>query len=79
MQPLTSEAHVVNATPQARLRHRHRDLSRLWRNPTGHRLHRRPTADCEDPRACTIARDRGRNSGARSADAEADCIETDMS
>jgi hypothetical protein len=84
----------MGATPQACLRHapghpllmlrinspcRHRDLPRLWWNTAGHCLHRRPAADCEDPRACTIARGRGRNSGARSADAGADCIETDMS
>jgi hypothetical protein len=29
----------MDATPQMCLRHRYRDLSRLWRNITGHRLH----------------------------------------
>jgi len=29
----------MDATPQACFRHRYRDLSRLWRNITGHRLH----------------------------------------
>ena len=61
----------MDATPQAGIRHapghpllmlrinspcRHRDLSRLRWNSAGHRLYRKPAADCEDPRAYTLTR-----------------------
>ena len=31
---------VMDAAPQAGVRHRHRDVSRLWRHIAGHCLHR---------------------------------------
>ena len=38
----------LNAAPQTRLRHRHRDLCGLRRGAADHRLHRRPRGDQED-------------------------------
>ena len=38
----------LNAAPQTRLRHRHRDLCGLRRRAADHRLHRRPRGDQED-------------------------------
>jgi hypothetical protein len=57
MQPFTSEANVVNATPQTCLRHRYRDLSRSRRHAAGDCLYRGAGEICfsnpEDTRSGT--------------------------
>lgn len=52
----THSPHELDATPQAGLRHRHRDLPGMRWQAQSDRLHRGPTTDREDPGPCSSAR-----------------------